>query len=149
MLLWNVYMSQHLGNIVHTLLPQQEAWKVYLIQNWSTITGDLSDKMCIIDIQKTTLVIGVYEASWLQELYFLSSLLLTKINQHLDKPRLNTLRFKAVGRKKKKKFTKPIIIEQNKKITLTNREKDALERISDTQLRTALKQFLIRCYRET
>jgi hypothetical protein len=86
----------------------------------------------------------------MQELYLLSSTLLETINRNLDQPRIKQVRFKLIGKKEQKKQTgtAPPYKDEPKTITLTPTELKALERITDSDLRTALQSFLIRCYQE-
>jgi hypothetical protein len=128
---------------------EKNQWKWYLLKNWNTIVGDLSQRMRLERIQdENTLLIGVYNSAWIQELYFLSHIIIRTINQHLDTPRIKNLRFKyspAIVSYKKiiPKHSPPPIA-----VTLSTREKAALAHMSDPDLRKAVEDFLVRCYRE-
>lgn len=142
-------MARPIKTILPTLIADRESWKFTLLSNWPKIIGNLSNKVCLEKVQDDTLVLGVYDSCWLQELYLLSHLLITTINQHLDQPRIKHLRFKKAARPKVKKESSshkknaahyPVILKLS--------EKAALKRIQDPQLREALERFLIRCYKE-
>lgn len=143
-------MIKDLKTLFHALLPNNENWKVQLLSNWDTILGNLKTKVHLEKIYDDTLVLGVYDSCWMQELYLLSDMLIKKINEKLDQPRIKHLRFKKIGVQKKnstsRSYAPPI---NTKKVVLNAHEKKALEALSDPQLREALEKFLIRCYQET
>lgn len=101
-------------------------------------------------IEETQLIIGVYDASWLQELYYLSSVLLKTINQHLEKSTLTNIKFVHTPQKQIKIERKIINKTTTKRtlIVLTDKEKQALENIKDEHLQKVLHSFLSRCHFE-
>ncbi len=121
-----------------------------LLSQWSAILGSLTTKVRLEKIQDDTLTLGVYDACWMQELYLLSPLLITTINQNLDQPRIKHLRFKRSVAKKDANTlgitarTEP----PNVPLELTASTKKALAIIKDPQLSLALHNFLIRCHKE-
>jgi len=121
-----------------------------LLEEWPDIVGPLANKVTIEKIYQESITLGVYDSCWMQELYLLSSTLLETINRNLDQPRIKQVRFKLVRKKeqKKKKSTAPTHKDEPLTITLTPTQRNALERITDPDLRTALQSFLIRCYQE-
>ncbi len=126
---------------------KQESWKLKLLSEWETIVGNLHDKMRLEKIDNDTLIIGVYQASWLQELHLLSCVLQKSINDHLGSPRIKHLRFKHASPKEKpipKKVEKPR--PEFKLIVLNDTEKKALAGIKDDQLKQALYTFLSKCH---
>lgn len=135
-------------NILDSLLQpsiHHETWKLTLIKNWPMIIGSLHEKVSLQKIQATCVVLGVYDSSWIQELYLLSKLILKKINSHLDSPRILTLRFQCIEKKEipVKKNSRPLFIKKN--IELKPQESQALLKIKDAQLSDALQGFLERC----
>lgn len=141
-----------LKDILAKTMPQ-ESWKLTLLSEWATIMGNLACRVRIEKIEGSTLILGVQSASWMQELYLLSSVLLKTINTHLGKPYVQKLIFKAAGFKKKeeKKIQRPtaptaITYEP---VPLSFAQKQALAAIQDTGLRDALKEFFYRCAKET
>lgn len=143
-------MAQQLKSLLSNFFPEQKAWKQELLSNWQTIVGDLHKHVYIVNIKNDTLVLGVHDSNWLQELYLLSPVLIKTINNHLGESRIAQLRFKNGGRKKEKRSAKRSTVRNVKKINvhLNTIEKKALEKIDDNELKTALKNFLIRCYKE-
>ncbi len=136
------------------LLPgilKQEEWKLQLLSDWPTIVGSLHTKMCIKKIDKTTLIVGVYESNWLQELYYLSSVLLKSINTHIKNSTLTHIKFVNAPQKKFFKEYKKSEVKnrpERKLIALTEKEQYALEKIKDEALKKVLHNFLSRCYFE-
>lgn len=142
-------MATELKTIIPTILNKETHWKFQLLSNWHDIMGTLADKVHIEKIYEDTLVLGVPNSCWLQELYLLSSMVRNSINAKLDQPRIKELRFKKSGIKPpKKKNTAPYKQPTVKNVQLSPREHLALAKITDPELSAALKKFLIRCYQE-
>lgn len=78
----------------------QESWQTMVMQQWPTIVGKLADRMYLEKIQGTTLVIGVYDAHWMQELFMLSPTIIALINRALPTPHVQQLRFVLARRTK-------------------------------------------------
>lgn len=140
-------MAEEIKNIISSILSNQNDWKIKLLQSWPEIIGQLKSKVVLEKINDDSLVIGVYDSCWLQELYLLSPILLKKINKKLETQSFKRLRFKQVDIKNYKKAKKvekfaPIKIERH----LTTKEERALEKINDDGLKIALKSFLIKCH---
>ena len=135
-----------------TLLSKtfQATWKIKLLSDWPHIMGNLSNAVSIEKMYDDTLVVGVSNACLLQELYLLSPVLITTINEHLDIPRIKTLRFKHLTRVEKISHTphqEPLPIEK-KNYRLRSCEQQALQNIKDSELKSALQSFLERCQQE-
>lgn len=141
-------MPKHVHTFLSSLVPKNDSWKIQLLSNWETIMGNLHTKVQLEKIDEDTLVLGVHNSSWLQELYLLSPMLLTTINQKLDQPRIKHLRFKQAGKRLQTTKVVPIIHKQRKEVIINTQEQAALNNMKDPQLRDALKAFLIRCYQE-
>ncbi len=137
-----------ISQVIDVVFKQQDNWKTYLMANWPTIIGDLKKYVTIEKVFDETLVLGVSDSTWMQELYMLSNILINKINQSLDKPHVKYVRFKLRSEKpaakcnNQTKKPKPTV----NKHKLTFREKKALEKISDRELHEALENFLNKCY---
>lgn len=135
--------------ILDALLGQGNNWQIQLLNNWPTIVGSIRTKVQLLKIQEDTLIIGVMDSCWMQELYLLSPLLIKTINEKLDRPRIKNLRFKTVGiadKKEKREVPSKKIV--SKIVQLSAREQETLKNIQDEQLRQVLKDYLIRCHRE-
>jgi len=141
-------MAYSLKTLVQQALSKQQApaWHIQLFEQWHTIVGDLQQVMRLEKIVGNMLIIGVYDASWMHELHMLSTVLVQTINQHLDEPHINRVRFRQVARSKIKKIdaaqkgTMPII----ELPALTHTQQTVLNQIPDEQLRSHLHTFLAR-----
>ena len=139
---------QNIENILNSLLKpseRQEAWKLNLIKNWPTIISSLHEKVSLQKINATSVVLGVYDSSWIQELYLLSKLIVKKINKGLDRPRIETLRFQCIEKKEPITKAKLIPLKKEVKIKLKPQEAFALRKINDPELSDALQGFLQKC----
>lgn len=144
-------MTKHVKDFLPHILPKAETWQLKLIQQWETIIGTLTAYVRLEKIQDdNTLLLGVTNTAWMQELYYLSDVLLKKINTHLEHPHVKQLRFKYSPRKKTSfKSSSPTSYQSERHpITLTSAQQKALERIQDPQLQEALKNLLAACYKE-
>lgn len=129
---------------------KHEAWKLTLFSEWQTIVGDLALHMRIEKVYQDTLIIGVYQTTWLQELYLLSSVLILSINKALEKEYIKTLKFVLV---QQKIAASPVTLPTKKKtiherplIHLTEKEATILYKIKDEELQQALHKLLSNCY---
>jgi len=142
-------MAHDIKNIINTVLGNQNNWKIKLLRQWPNIIGNLKNRVRIEKIQGECLILGVYDACLLQELYLLSPILLKTIHQKLENIPVKKLRFKQVGTKREKKCKSHKIRREIKKtVELTEKEQKTLKKIKDPDLEKALKQFLIRCHQE-
>lgn len=142
-------MTKHIKSIIENIISDQGNWKLQLLTQWPTILGNVKTKVHLEKINDDSLVLGITDSCWLQELYMLSPLLIETINKRLDYPRIKTLRFKKVGikkreQKKERSGTQPSL----KQITILPREHTALTRIKDPELQKVLENFLRRCKQE-
>jgi len=143
-------MTKALKTLLKNIFPAEQEWKMQLMSNWNSILGDLGNKVRIEKILDDTIVCGVQNSCWMQELYMLSPVLIKTINKNLDKPRIKQLRFKKTGTYTEKKT----VVKKQKRvplpahIDLTVKQKKALEEIEDNELRKSLEKFLIRCQGE-
>lgn len=118
-----------------------------LLIRWPEIIGDLGSKVILEKIQDTTLVLSVANASWMQELYLLSPLLLRTINEKLDQPRIKHLRFKQAELKKvRPQAVAPDHKPLPRELHLSPHERAALGHVKDPELSAALTRFLARCH---
>ena len=138
-----------IGDFLPSVMTGSDAWKMQLLRAWPTVLGDLTPLVSLEKIDNDTLVLGVQDSCWLQELYMLSPVILKMINKNLDQPRIKALRFKMRGVQKAP--TKTFIPEKKAPVAkkpLSIRERTALEKIQDVQLKEALQGFLNRCQQE-
>ncbi|HSC25532.1 MAG TPA: DUF721 domain-containing protein [Candidatus Babeliales bacterium] len=142
-------MATCLKDLLQMLIQPEKNWKTDLLYRWNDIVGSLHSKVRIEKIYDDMLILGVFHSCWMQELYLLSSLLITKINENLDQPRIKQIRFKLIGLKTIKKIS-PLSHKTKKEenIKLTKEDERIIAKIADPTLRDALKAFRIRCYQE-
>ena len=144
-------MTNHIRSLLTPFLQNKKTdWKVKLLNEWNAIMGPMAQNVTIIKIYDDTVMLGVYDSSWLQELYLLSNMIIENINRNLDSSRIKQLRFKQIkraGNATPGKSNTPYQHDTTP-VTLSSNEQKALDRIDNEQLRTALKSFLVRCHRE-
>jgi hypothetical protein len=140
----------HIKNIVSEIIKTtnpQITWKTSIMQNWQDIMGAIACKIFIEKITNDSIVVGVTDSCWMQELHMLSDVLKTKINNSLDKPRIKTIQFKYSSKKitriQKIKNTVPLPYAFR---PLTQEEQQALTSIKDNELSEALSRFLQKCH---
>lgn len=139
-------MAVLIKEIVPALFQQKQGWHTVLLAHWEEIVGSLKTRVRLEKIQDDTLIIGVYESHWMQELYLLSHLLIDTINQFLGESRIKKLHFKLVEeRKRTPKKIAAFVPKEKAEVVLTHAQKRALETIVDGQLKDALIQFWSRC----
>jgi hypothetical protein len=133
--------------ILDQLFKQYGDWKIYLMANWPHIIGNLKNHVTLEKVVNDTVILGVNDSTWMQELYMLSPVLINKINQALDKPHIKYVRFRLQTKKKTctRQQTKQLHTTMQRH-TLNYREKKALGKITDHELCDALENFLNKCY---
>lgn len=146
-------MAIQLKDLITTITQQsQQQWQLFLLHHWNAIVGDLHQYMRLEKINADhSLLIGVYDSTWLQELYYLSPVLLKNINDKLTHPYVTHLRFRYVDKKtyqKNKPFSATVPQDSSRPLTLTAQQHHALVSIHDNDLRQALYKFLVRCTME-
>lgn len=133
--------------VLPNLFAFNENWKSNLLCNWPEIIGQLSLHMRIEKIENKTLILGVYEPAWMQELFLLSKFIIDKVNYKLGQNYIEKLRFKLVEKNKCLKVKVNKIIEKkiNKNSELNFNQKLALNSIKDEQLKEYLYKFFLNC----
>lgn len=143
-------MIRHIKNVLQEITTPESnkhSWKQFLLGNWKSIIGDLYNHVSLQKVYDDAVVLGVYDSCWLQELYLLTPLLLSKINQTLDAPHVKRIHFKQII----KKQTISLLAKQeeqiieSKKMPISDKEQKALEKITDESLRSVLDAFRIHC----
>jgi len=143
-------MAKHIKNLLGSFLQRDDNWQGFLIANWNNIVGNLKDHVSLEYIKGDTIILGVNNSSWMNELYMLSDMLKDKINAKLEKPYIQKIRFKFRDKREIKNFSyanvkKNILVVQ--KIKLNFRQEKALERLSlkDKELSLSLENYFYRC----
>ena len=138
-------MAVHIKELLPKFLEKDD-WRLDLARRWDSVVGSLQTKIRLEKTYDDTAVIGVYESHWMQELYLLSSELCDSINNVIGQKKIRRIRFKLVEareRPKVKQKPKPMVILTN--VTLTQRQTQALEKLTDPKLRQAMTEFWSRC----
>lgn len=140
-------MTLAVKHILNDLFNVEADWRLQLFSAWPTIVGSLQTRIRLEKIQDDTVIVGVYESHWMQELFLLSRVLVASINKHLKEPYIKHIRFKLI--EDQRLHAKKLITTQEKKelmvTTLAKNEYEALKNIDDIQLRTALQDYYLRC----
>lgn len=143
-------MTRHIKNFLTNTFSKKNSWQWNLLANWTTVIGELADKVTLEKIQGDTLILGITNSAWLQELYLLTPLLRSRINATLDAPHIKRVRFKAVGKKNRETY-QPHTAQKKiseLRLVLTPKEQRALQSLDDHELRNALKAYKMRCLKE-
>lgn len=142
-------MSHAVQALLRSFLQKHgHTWQMYLIQHWTTIVGTLHTRMCLEKIQDDTIIIGVYDVHWMQELFLLQPMLLERINQQFDKPYVKQIRLKlakGVPKRAAQKKNKAASVVQRAPVPLTQQHHAALAQVKDQELHDALQTFLQHC----
>jgi len=140
--------NNHIKHILNSLLVRQEQdWRLYVVQNWTTIIGNLHTKMCLEKVVGDMLVIGVYDVHWMQELHLMSTMIIRTINAKLGDNRVSKLRFVLVQRRTAHKKSIPVQSNERntKKIVFPQRCARVLTDIKNKDLHDALQKYFERC----
>lgn len=142
-------MPREINFILECIVDPSARWKLKLLTSWPSIVGNIAQHARIEKILDDHLIIGVYDSCWLQELYYLSHSLLEKINHHVKNHHFKSLKLVKVNKKPFKKNSRVNhSLALAKEVTLTSKQKDALEKLHDPELAQAMQKFLHRCAQE-
>lgn len=139
-------MAILLHNILEKILNHDNDWRFELIKNWDKVAGGLKTRIRLESIFSSTVVIGVYESHWMQELFLLSNVILNNINTVITNYKVTNIKFKLVNARKV--FNKKIY--NFNKLTrlpavLNETQTQALKKLNNKELETVLVSFLARC----
>lgn len=139
-------MASSLATLCTTLFNSNNDWRQRLLREWPIIVGILHTRMRLEKIVKDTLIIGVYEVHWMQELYMLSSMIIDTINNKLGESCIAKLHFRLVEKKELvTKTNKTQVDRAIKQRPLAVAQVECLQRLKDQQLRELLIQLWHRC----
>lgn len=142
---------ESLHTLVTTLLTSHSNWKIQLMVNWATIVGAMGQHICLEKIvEDSTLIVGVHDTRWMQELHYLSYELIDLINRGLGGSFVQTIRFVLSRRLKvavrhPRKITTPQ--QPQKQVVrsrrpLNNKQMGALQAITDRELQDCLRDLM-------
>lgn len=137
-------MATLVKSILEQVLALQDDWRFTLLSNWPKVIGPLHEQMRVERITGDVVIMGVYDAHWMQELFLLSRTLMRTINTYLGKQYVQKIQFKLV---EKKQAFQHITKEKSQILQkpargLTRAEEEALHAIRDAELKLVLKSFL-------
>lgn len=137
---------QSFKTLVDTLLTHNtHTWQIRLARDWGTIVGDLHIRICLKKIQDTTVIIGVYDSHWMQELFMLSRVIMRRINEKLGNAYVTQLRFQLIEPHISQPPKKSAVTAAPIKRSITPAHAQAIQQIKDDQLQEVLKSFYMRC----
>ncbi len=134
---------------IKDLLPkflEQDDWRIDLVRRWDSVVGSLQTKIRLEKTYDDTAVIGVYESHWMQELYLLSSELCDSINDVIGQQKIKHIRFILVEERERPKVQpKPKLLVRPENVELSQKQKQALKKLKDPDLKQAMTEFWSRC----
>jgi len=145
-------MAQHILSHLHKVLPQDQAWKMKVLQEWTTILGPLARKVILQRIDDSAVVLTVSHPSLAHELLMLTDLIKSKINQAIGTERITSIHFKTHAPRAPIATTittPPKTIPQTTRAPLTTGEQKQLATITNKELRNALAEFYATCKERT
>jgi hypothetical protein len=122
-------------------------WKLKIIMEWHQIVGNLHERVRVEKVYDDTLVLGVYDTCWMQELHLLSNMIINKVNRHVDSNHIKKIRLKYVEKHQFKK-AKARTYTKNTDQVLSKTETAVLQKMKNHDLQSVLKDFLVRCHNE-
>jgi hypothetical protein len=149
-------MATPIKEIIHKVLEKRNdnSARFKLMTQWQEIVGaDLARYVKLEVVKDDMLVLGVLNASWLQEMYCMSTTLLETINSALVGSPIKKLHFKQIAPVKKQQIN-PYLLP-NKLIDrgsispaaqLTLEEKNILSRIVDVDIRASVEKIFLRAH---
>lgn len=143
-------MAIAVKDIIPKFLNQKLDWQESLMQRWPSIVGSLQTRIRLEKIYDATVVIGVYESHWMQELFLLSSVIVDSINTFLGEQKIQAVRFVLVEERPRPtrwSYKAKRSSGSARKISLNDAQTKALAGVSDAGLREALMEFLGRTQR--
>lgn len=123
------------------------SWQLKIISDWPLIVGNICKQARVEKIYEETVILGVYDTCWLQQLHLLSNMIIRKINLYLGDDYIKQIRLKYVQKHHFPKI-KPLPAVQLYPHKLSIKEEKALNKILDPELKSSIQQFLNRCHRE-
>ena len=126
--------------IYNTITVKQEKnWHLDLIKNWPNIARGLEKYLTIYKIVNNTLTLEVNDSSWLQEIYLLSPIILTRIQQFC--PMIKKIK---VQKNNNPKYLNDDTALPKNKITLN--EKNLVKDFKDQELANYLLNYFAICH---
>jgi hypothetical protein len=143
-------MLTSLDALIPKVLNISQDWRLQLLQSWTSIVGSLKTHMCLECIYGSTIVIGVYDSHWIQELTGLSRVLLCSVNKTLGQEYVTQVKFRLCNRREYQRPAHPPVVRtawtyEYVQPAFTIEQQRMIEGITDKRLRRALVTFFARC----
>lgn len=139
-----------LHTVVTAVLKSQDNWKIRLMSQWELIVGAMGQHICLEKIVDATLIVGVHDTKWMQQLHYLSHELIDLINRGLEGSYVTAIRL-VLSRRLRISYSKPrrktTSTADVRKITyarrtLTHKQLQALQHITDNELQNCLRDLM-------
>lgn len=141
-------MTLAVKSVLDLLFSRQQCWEVELARQWSTIVGNLHTRICLEKVDRDTIIVGVYDPHWMQELYLLSPMLIGSINKRLQGDYVHRVQFRLAVAQKKKKERVAVLQKHaplTQKRTLGESQQQALAAVKDPELQKELLRLYNYC----
>jgi hypothetical protein len=142
--------TMQIKSVIESLDHFKQNWKFKLLSAWPSIVGSLGGQVVLEKINDNSVVLGVVDSCWMQELYLLTPLVQSLINKFLDEPRIQKIYFKTKKTGKNRSLYlhyHPQQAEEYAHVPLSLQELKALAEIQDDELKRSLSLFRKRCSR--
>ncbi len=143
-----VIVTQHIKNLIHTLIPEEHRWKCTLFAKWDHIIGHMKDKVIIDKIENDILYVRVSHPAWANELQLMSYYLKEKINSHFPQPKISAIKFRCGTIRYGQQSIhpkQPSFSNTTPSIQLTPQETLLLAPFTGKELQSAVSAYLSRC----
>ena len=146
-------MAILIKDFLNTLFNKEENWHIRLLEEWPNIVGTLKTRICLEKIEGSTIIIGVYESHWMQELHLLSRFLVARINTSLGvelgspEKYVHQVKFKLMDLPKARtaSYIRINTTYSHTPLALNATHEQLLSTIKDSGLRSSLALFFRTC----
>lgn len=140
-------MAFSLNSVLVNMLAPEVDWRRRLIKEWTSMVGSLHVRMRLERVVHDTIIIGVYEVHWMQELYMVSDMIRSALNDKLGGEYIAKVRFVIADARSITTKKQPVVACHQSIVEkpLQNAQKALLKKIEDKKLQEALSQLWYRC----
>lgn len=137
---------QTLQSLVTLFYEKAAGWRGEVIRRWNDCVGDLAEHMSCARIEGSVIFVYVHNARWMHELYMLSPEITEAIKRTVPEAQITDIRYSYKPRMAK--ASHELYCEEaqprTRAVTLSPRERESLEQISDQELRDVLLAYKAR-----
>jgi len=117
-----------------------------LLRAWNDIMGRIADQTRLETLDGSTLVIGVYQPQWMQELHFCSQMIRDRVNAYVEAEVVQMVRFKLVTqRSRSQRKHRKEVSKRQQAPAMGQKQQQVLHSIHDEQLRSILTHVYYTC----